>query len=128
MERIIHITARFSFSFVLIFFGLNQFFHFMPNPNYPTEAQNLIDAFQHSGYIFYTVGTTQIVLGITLLINKYIPLGLLLFAPILVNVLLFHLCVDIAGLSKVLPTLLLYTYFIFRHKSLFISIFKCLSL
>lgn len=128
MERIIHITARFSFSFILIFFGLNQFFHFLPDPNYPTEAQNLMDAFQHSGYIFYTVGTTQIALGITLLINKYIPLGLLLFAPILVNVLLFHLCADIEGLSKVLPILLLYAYSIFRHKLLFISILKSLSL
>ena len=127
MQRIIDFIARFSFSFVLILFGLNQFFHFLPNPDYPAKAQELISAFQHSGYIFYTVGTVQITLGIMLLINKYIPLGLLLFAPILVNVLLFHLCVDIAGLPKVLPTLLLYSFFVFRYKSHLIPVLKNLS-
>src|SRR5690606_297742 len=127
MQRIIHITARFSFSFVLILFGLNQFLHFLPDSTYPDEAQALVHAFQHSGYIFYAVGTVQMVLGIMLLTNRCIPLGLLFFAPILVNVLLFHICVDIAGFPKVLPTLLLYTYFIFRYKSLFTSLFKRLS-
>ncbi len=69
MQRIIHITARVSFSFVLILFGLNQFFDFLPHPDYPAEAQALVNAFQHSGYIFYAVGTVQMALGMTLLIN-----------------------------------------------------------
>lgn len=128
MQEIIHITVRVSFSFVLILFGLNHFFYFLPDPGYGAEAQALVRAFRNSGYIFYAVGAVQIAFGITLLINQYIPLGLLLFTPILVNVLLFHLCVDIVGLPKTLPILLLYTYYIFRYKSLFSSLFKSLSL
>lgn len=127
MQKVINIIARFSFSFVLIFFGSNQFFHFLSNPSYPAKAQELISAFHNSGYIFYAVGAAQILLGITMLINKYIPLGLLLFAPILVNVLLFHLCLDIAGSAKTLPTLLLYFYFVFKYKSHFVLLFKSLS-
>lgn len=127
MQRIIHIIARFSFSFILIFFGLNQFLHFLPHHGFPPEAQALFDAFQNAGYILNAVGFVQILLGITLLFNRYVPLALMLFAPILVNVLLFHLCVDIGGLPKVVPTLLLYSYFVFKYRNLFNIVIKKLA-
>lgn len=127
MQRVIHVIARFSFSFILIFFGLNQFLHFLPHQGFPPDAQALFDAFQNAGYILNAVGFLQILLGIALLFNRYVPLALVLFAPILVNVVLFHLCVDIGGLPKVLPTLFLYVYFLFEHRSIFNVVIKKLT-
>ena len=127
MQRIIHIVARFSFSFILLFFGLNQFLHFLPSHHFPPEAQALFNAFHQAGYILHAVGFVQILLGIVLFFNKYVPIGLVLFAPILVNVILFHVCVDIGGIPKALPTLLLYAYFVFKHRNLFNLITKQLA-
>lgn len=123
MQKILDCIVRFSFSFMLIFFGLNQFLHFLPDPSYPAEAQAIIEAFQRSGYILYAVGILQLIVGGMLLIDRWVPFGVLLFAPILINVLLFHLRADVAGLPKVLPTFLLYVYFIFKYRSRFISVF-----
>lgn len=123
MQKILDCIVRFSFSFMLIFFGLNQFLHFLPDPSYSAEAQAIIEAFQRSGYILYAVGILQLIVGGMLLIDRWVPFGMLLFAPILINVLLFHLRADVAGLPKVLPTFLLYVYFIFKYRSRFIFVF-----
>src|SRR5690606_32931681 len=93
-NKILYTIFRFGFCAMLLFFGVNQFFHFLPEHVYPKDAQALITAFSNAGYIFSAVGALQLLLGITLLFNKNIPLGLLLFAPILANIILFHLALD----------------------------------
>ena len=128
MGKLINIIARFTFGTILIVFGLNQFFHFIRLDNYSTEALYLIQAFQQSNYILYSVGIIQIILGIALFINKRILLGLILFAPILLNILLFHFFNDLFGLIKVLPTFLLYSYFVFYYRKVIKNIFKQLDI
>jgi len=128
MQSNIYHLLRFSFSLILLFFGCNQFLHFLPAEHFPTQAQVLYDAFVETGYILNAVGIVQVILGLSLLFNAYIPLTLLLFFPILLNVILFHLCLDIAGFPKVIPTLVLYTYFIVWYRQTFSTMFKTLSL
>jgi len=127
MKSNIYHVLRFGFSFLLLFFGFNQFLHFLPPEHFPTNAQLLYEAFLGSGYILSTVGVVQIILGLSLLFNSYVALALLLFFPILVNVILFHLCLDIAGYPKVIPTLVLYTYFVVWYRQTFSTMFKTLS-
>lgn len=124
MQRIIYPFFRFGFSFMLLFFGLNQFFHYLPEHQYHAEAQGFITALHQSKYVFYTVGFTQISLALALLFNRYIPLALILFTPILVNVVFFHLFMDIEGIVKVIPTVICFAYFVYRYKDFFIQIIK----
>ena len=52
-----------------------------------------------SGYVLQIVGFLEIVIGLMLLINKAVPFALLLLAPISVNILLFHLFLDLPGIA-----------------------------
>jgi putative oxidoreductase len=85
---------------ILAVFGVNKFAHFLPMPeDIPAAAGVLMQAFAESGYIFQAVGVVEVVVGVLLLLNLFAPLAAALFVPITVNILLFHLNLDFAGIG-----------------------------
>ena len=80
-------------------FGLNSFLQFMPMPQMSAEAGEFMGALAKAGYFFPLIATIEIVIGVLLLINKYTVMALIVLFPILLNALLFHLFLDIAGIG-----------------------------
>lgn len=124
MKHRIYTVIRYLFGAAMTFFGISNLFQLLPQHQFPGEAGKLMLAFTESGYILQAVGLTQLLLGIALLLNRFIPLALLLFVPVAVNVLLFHLFLDLPGIFMAMPvigmTVFLFTY----HKSHFSSLLK----
>ncbi len=124
MKHRIYTVIRYLFGAAMTFFGISNLFQLLPQHQFSGEAGRLMLAFTESGYILQAVGFTQLLLGIVLLLNRFIPLALLLFAPVAVNVLLFHLFLDLPGILMAMPvigiTVFLFTY----HKPHFISFLK----
>ena len=77
-------------------FGLNGFLHFMPEPKQQMSeaATALMTGFAKSGYVLPLVSGTQLIVGILLLTNLFVPLALVLIMPVLVNILAFHIFVQ----------------------------------
>ncbi|MFT4847993.1 MAG: putative oxidoreductase [Sediminicola sp.] len=71
----------------------------MPIPELPEDASSFMFSLEASGYVLQIVGFLEIVIGLMLLINKAVPFALLLLAPISVNILLFHLFLDLPGIA-----------------------------
>ncbi len=100
-----------------LFFGLNILLHFLHMPPMAGDAGTFsVILAQHHWMNF--VGVVQVVGGLLLLVNRFVPLALALLAPILVNVLLFHLL--LLGGTGVGPGLLftaleLFLLFIYRR-------------
>ena len=87
--KIAVLIARILLGLVFFVFGLNDFFHFMPNPPIPGDAGVLANImFAHGWFTFH--GILYTIAGALLLIGRYVPVGLVILGPILVNVLLFH--------------------------------------
>src|SRR5213595_3726531 len=85
------IVARLLLGFVFVVFGSNIFLHFIPMPPLPaTLAGDFSKALMESHYV-YVVGLLQVLGGLHLLIGRYVPLGLTLLGPVIVNILLFHI-------------------------------------
>ncbi len=84
---------------ILILFGLSQWINFniMPTHIYTGDAAIFIDSLSNTGYLLKLVGTLEIIVGLFLLIRKWVPFALLLLAPISVNILLFHMFLDLPG-------------------------------
>jgi hypothetical protein len=83
---------------MFIVFGLNIFFNFMPMPPPPEgPARNFITALGVSHY-FYVVGTLELVGGALLLAGRFVPLGLTLLGPVIVNILCVHIFLEPSGL------------------------------
>lgn len=84
-------VARILFGLVFFVFGLNGFLNFLPQPPMPGAAGQFIGALVASGYVMLLVKAVEVAAGIMLLANRFVPLALILLAPIVVNIVAFHL-------------------------------------
>ena len=104
---------------ILLIFGLNKFLQFLPAPELPPSASNFFGALIQSGYIMPMVAVTEIIVGVLLLSGFFVPLALVLLAPLSVNIVLFHLNLAPA-LDAMAPAILVATFnlfLLFRYKS-----------
>jgi putative oxidoreductase len=93
------VIARFLLGLIFLVFGLNGFLHFIPASPPPSgTAGQFVGALFVSNYLV-VVFLLQIIPAILLLINRYVPLALTLLAPIIVNILLFHILMAPNGLA-----------------------------
>jgi putative oxidoreductase len=116
--RIVALIARILLGLVFFVFGLNGFLQFMPMGPMPTGlAGQFIGALFQSHY-FWVVAGLQVVGGALLLINRYVPLGLVLLGPVIVNILLYHLFLFPTGfLMPIVVTVLWFIVFYWHHRS-----------
>src|SRR5690242_14713108 len=85
--------ARVLMGLVFFVFGLNGFLHFIPEPKeaMPEGVQALMSGFMKSGYMLQLIAGTETLAGALLLLNCFVPLALALIAPVIVNIVAFHL-------------------------------------
>tara|TARA_R110002072_G_scaffold235697_1_gene393289 strand:+ start:2854 stop:3228 length:375 start_codon:yes stop_codon:yes gene_type:complete len=90
---------RFLLAVILILIGLNKFLNFIPAPAIPEDASQFMGSLKATGYILPVLGVIEIVIGLLLLINKWVAFAVLALIPISVNVLLYHLFLDIPSIG-----------------------------
>ena len=97
-------VARFLMGLPMIVFGLNAFLNFIPQPKTPLApgAMAFAGALAASGYMMQLIGITQLVSGLLLVINRWVPLALVLLAPFFVNSIAFHAVLEHTGLPMAL--------------------------
>ncbi len=93
-------TGRLLLGLVFFVVGLDGFVHVIPQPTtLPSEgAMTLFVAFLKSGYMLQLIAGTELVAGALLLANRMVPLALVLVAPVIVNILAFHVFLEPSGL------------------------------
>lgn len=91
--RFLPAIARILMGLTFFIFGLNGFFHFIPQPKeaMPEGVAALMGGFMKSGYMMPLIFGTQVFVGVLLLTNCFVPLALALVAPVIVNIIAFHL-------------------------------------
>jgi putative oxidoreductase len=112
------IIARVLLGLVFAVFGSNAFLHFIKMPPMQGQAGAFIGALISSGYI-YPIAILQVLGGLLLLIGgRFVPLGLTLLGPVIVNIVLYHIFLDQSGLAMaiVISILALFLLWVYRHK------------
>jgi putative oxidoreductase len=72
---------------------------FLPMPaGMPEAAMSFMGALGATGYMFPVIKVVELVCGLALLAGMFAPLALVLLAPIIVNIFLFHLFLAPSGL------------------------------
>jgi hypothetical protein len=105
---------------IFFVFGLNGFFHFIPQPkDMPQGAMAFFGALVSTGYMIPLIFTTQTLGGALLLVNRFVPLALALLAPVVVNIVLFHAFVAPSGLPVACVVLALELYLAWVYRKAF---------
>ncbi|HYK36436.1 DoxX family membrane protein [Alloacidobacterium sp.] len=94
--KIAALVARIIMGLIFIIFGLNGFLNFIKGPLPPGLAGQFVGALIQSHYV-WVVAAAQIIGGALVLIGRYVPLGLAILAPVIVNILAFHALLMPAG-------------------------------
>jgi hypothetical protein len=94
-------------------------------PELPEPAGRFLGALAETGYLLYLVKGIEVVAGFLLLIRKFSALALLLLAPGVVNIFLFHAFLAPGGLPLAILVVLLEAYLGFVvHFDRFRSVFR----
>jgi putative oxidoreductase len=121
--KIVALIARILLGLVFFVFGLNGFLHFIPTGELPSGlAGQFATVLMQSHYVLY-VSAIQVIGGALLLVNRYVPLGLTLLAPVIVNILLFHFLLNHTGLAFAIFVAILWCIVAYRHRQYFASLF-----
>ena len=91
ISRRLPTVARIALGLIFFVFGLNGFLHFLPQPPAPPRAMAFAGALFASGYFFPLLKSVEVVAGALLLAGALVPFALTLLAPIIVNIVAFHL-------------------------------------
>lgn len=109
------VVARLFLGLVFTVFGMNGFLGFLPMPQPPAEAGAFLGALAATGYMFPLIKGTEVVVGLLLLSDRFVPLALTLLAPVSVNILAYHLTLDPApGLPLLIVALQLFLAYAYR--------------
>src|ERR1700677_4358540 len=106
-RRYVPLGARLLLGLVFFVFGLNGFLHFIPQPPPPQPALAFFGALFATGYMLPLIMGTQLLVGVLLLANRFVPMALILIAPVIVNIVAFHVALAPAGLPLALVVLAL---------------------
>ena len=122
--KIATIIARVLLGLMFVVFGSNVFFHFIPMPpQKPSLATDFSKALMESNYV-YVVGFLQVAGGLLILIGRYVPLGLTLLGPVIVNILLFHIFLEPTGLPIAIVVAVLALFLLWRYRTNFAGLVK----
>jgi len=122
MKMLTHIS-RFLLGLIFLIFGLNGFLHFIPMAPPSGVAGQFLGSMFVTKYLLF-VFAIQLIGGVLLLINRYVPLALTMLAPIIVNILLFHGLMNPDGLGLALFVTILWAVVFASVRSAFAGIFE----
>ncbi|MDA1353404.1 MAG: DoxX family membrane protein [bacterium] len=103
-EKVV-LVMRLLLGLIFLVFGLNGFFSFLQMPPMPEEAMSFLGGLMGAGYFFPVLKVTEIICGALLLAGIYVPLALVVLAPVILNIVLFHLFLAPGGM--LLPVVIL---------------------
>jgi len=98
MTKLTH-GARIILGLAFLFFGLNGLLHFLTMPAPTGNAAIVFTGLATDRFLFPTMFTVMTISGALLLVGRFVPLALTVMAPVLVNIAIFHLSVDLRGIG-----------------------------
>ena len=122
------LIARLLLGVLFFVFGLNGFLHFLPMPPLSGQVATFMTGLAATGYFFPFLMGVQVISGLLLLSGAFVPLALVMLAPIVINIVLFHIFLDQKGLSMatVMGVLELYlAFFVKPYDAVIKQIFRC---
>lgn len=125
--RIAAHTARILLGLVFFVFGLGGLLNWFPPPppeSLPPKLVAFDAAMRSSGYLFELVKGTEAAMGVLLLLNRFVPLALVVLAPIILNIVLVHLLLAPSGLPIAIIVLALEVYLAWVHRRAFAPLLR----
>lgn len=115
MNAKVLLVLRIVFGLFLITFGLNKFLQFMPMGEMGEAAGNYFGALMSTKTLML-VAIVEIAAGLSLLLNKYAALMMLILMSVSINAVLFHATLEPGSIPGALVLLVLNVVMLYAYK------------
>jgi len=119
-------VARILLGLIFVVFGSNHLIAWMPSPPPPppTSAAGQFFAATMSSHFMFIVGVCEVLPGLLLLVNRYVPLALTVLGAVIVNILLISMLMAPMGLPAGIVVAVLWFVVFLRVRGAFAGIFQ----
>jgi len=100
--------ARILLGLIFFIFGLNAFVLFIPPPPVVPPFVQQFTSVEYASHFVYLPASVQVVCGLMLLANQWVPLAIVTLAAVLANILWFHITMFPAGIPPAIVALILW--------------------
>src|SRR6267378_4210684 len=121
--RIASVIARYLAGVIFLVMGLNGFLNFIPLPPPGGVAGQFLGALYVSHYL-WVIFAFQVIAGVLLLFNHYVPLAVAVLAPVIVNIPTFHALMAPSGLPMALFVAVLWVAIFIEVRPAFSGLFQ----
>jgi putative oxidoreductase len=120
--KIVVLIARLLFGLIFVVFGLNGFLNFLSIGKCQQDWRDNSSAHSYCPY-YWVVAGLQVIGGALLLVNRFVPLALVLLGPVIVDIILYHVFLQPAGIALALLVAILWLILFYWHRQYFSGIF-----
>ncbi len=121
--KIATIVVRVLLGALFVFGAVMFFLNKIPQPEMHGAMKTFNEGLMASGYIMPVVKTLELICGLALLAGLFVPLALILLAPIVVNIFCVHLLLEPSGLPVAIGVTLATLFLAFVHRDKYKSLF-----
>src|SRR5882757_6149401 len=121
--KIVTLIARILLGLIFVVFGLNGFLNFLSMGPMPTGLAGQFIGALFQSHFYYVLAAVQIVSGVLLLVDRFVPLALVLLGAVIVNILLYHVFMNPSGLPLAIFVAILWLIVFYRHRQYFSGVF-----
>jgi putative oxidoreductase len=120
--KIATIAARILLGLVFFAMGIVSILNLGKMGGMPADATNFLTLMVTHRYTVF-VALLMLIGGLLLLVGRFVPIGLVLLGPILVNILLFHILFHVPGIIMGALCTMLEVFLIWVYRASFRGIF-----
>jgi uncharacterized membrane protein YphA (DoxX/SURF4 family) len=121
--RIVALISRLLLGLIFLVFGLNGFLQFLNMGPMPAGiAGQFLGALFQSHYL-WVIAALQIIGGVLLLVGRFVPLALALLGPVIFNIMMYHLLMNLGGIGLALLVTVLWFIVFYAYRQYFSGIF-----
>ena len=116
------LVIQILFGGIFLLMGANYFFHILPEPPASIQAKAFLGAMSMTGYFMEFVKIVEIVCGALLIMRTFVPLALIVLAPVVVNIMLLHMFLNPSGIPMGIVITGMQVFLMWAHRDYFVNL------
>ncbi len=118
------VIVRTLMGLLFIFGSLTYFLNLITPPPMEGAIKSFNEGLAASGYFFTFLKTVELICGLLLVSGYFVPLALVMLAPIALNILMVHIFLDRAGLPVAIFVMLAGIFLAYYYRNAFEPLLK----
>jgi putative oxidoreductase len=122
--KIAMIIVRTLMGLLFLFASVVVLFNLVPKPELTGNIKTFNEGLDASGYFMTLLKSTELVCSIAFLTGRFVPLALVVIAPIVINIFFVHTFIDTAGLPVAIFLVLATSFLAYYYRDSFRPLFR----